>query len=151
MGDHDASSKLKKAPRHKETREQKRFARQLELVRLTMSEAHEIAQESAGDDDMLHRALARMVQSQLFAILAEMDADAGDESGNKSEQIHAIARTICAMNKQEIEMERWRAEARERVGVGVSAAAASVEEARASGLTAEAADKIRNALLEIKL
>ncbi|HUY28524.1 MAG TPA: phage protein Gp27 family protein [Candidatus Binataceae bacterium] len=127
-----------------------KFAEQLETVRLALAEARVIAKETAGDDDVMHRALARMVQSHLFEILRNL-LDKTNKRGQKAPDIHAIARTLCTMNKQEIEMERWRIDARSRVGAGVDAAAARVEEARAEGLSPGAAEKIRSALLEIKL
>ncbi|HVA39171.1 MAG TPA: phage protein Gp27 family protein [Candidatus Binataceae bacterium] len=137
-------------PRAKTRSEADKFAEQLETVRLALAEAREIAKETAGDDDVMHRALARMVQSHLFEILRNL-LNKKNGRGQKVPDIHAIARTLCTMNKQEIEMERWRVDARSRVGAGVDAAAARVEEARAEGLSPGAAEKIRSALLEIKL
>ncbi len=109
-----------------------------------------IAEETAGDDDAMQRALTRMVQSQLFSIMQKL-VETKDQPAGAPPDIHAIAKTLCAMNKQEIEMKRWRAEALSRVGAGVDAATARVEEARGAGLTPDAAEKIRSALLEIKL
>ena len=108
-----------------------------------------IAEETAGDDETMERALARMVQTHLFTIMQKLLQPKG--TAKESPDIHAIARTICAVSKQGIETERWRAEVGARVGAGVEAAAAQVEEARESGLSSEAAEKIRSALLEIKL
>jgi len=128
----------------------KKFAQQLEAVRLAVAEARVIAEETAGDDDAMQRALTRMVQSQLFSIMQKL-VEGKDQPADAPPDIHAIAKTLCAMNKQEIEMKRWRAEALSRVGAGVDAATARVEEARGAGLTPDAAEKIRSALLEIKL
>ncbi len=127
----------------------KDFAEQLEAVRLSIAEARVIAEETAGDDETMERALARMVQTHLFTIMQKMLN--AKRKGTNSPDIHAIARTICAVSKQGIETERWRVEAGSRVNAGVDAAAARVEEARESGLTPDAAEKIRSALLEIKL
>lgn len=135
-----------KAKPHDETEE---FAQQLEVVRLTITEARVIAEETAGDDEVMERALARLVQTHLFTIMQKLLK--AKRKGKNSPDIHAIARTICAVSKQGIEMERWREEAGTRVNSGVDAAAARVEEARESGLTPDAAEKIRSALLEIKL
>jgi hypothetical protein len=129
----------------------KNFAEQLAAVRLAVSEARVIAKETAGDDDAMQRALIRIAQSRLFTILRDLADLKGKPLATALPDLHAIARTICAMTKQEIELERWRAEARSRVGAGLDAAAARVEEARGSGLTPDAAEKIRGALLEIKL
>ena len=125
------------------------FAQQLEAVRLSIAEARVIAEETAGDDETMERALARMVQTHLFTIMQKLLK--AKRKGPNSPDIHAIARTICAVSKQGIETERWRAEAGSRVDASVEAAAAQVEEARESGLSAGAAEKIRSALLEIKL
>lgn len=129
--------------------EAEEFAQQLEVVRLTITEARVIAEETAGDDEVMERALARLVQTHLFTIMQKLLK--AKRKGKNSPDIHAIARTICAVSKQGIEMERWREEAGTRVNSGVDAAAARVEEARESGLTPDAAEKIRSALLEIKL
>jgi Protein of unknown function (DUF3486) len=129
--------------------ESEAFAKQLDAVRLSIAEARVIAEETAGDDETMERALARLVQTHLFTIMQTLPQSEG--KGKNSPDIHAIARTICAVSKQGIETERWRAEAGARVGAGVEAVAAQVEEARESGLSPAAAEKIRSALLEIKL
>ncbi|MFZ0660073.1 MAG: phage protein Gp27 family protein [Candidatus Binataceae bacterium] len=148
--DKTAPSKVKAAPKAKPLDEAESFAEQLKAVRLAVAEARVIAEETAGDDDAMQRALARMVQSHLFVIMQKLVVvEANPE--DKPPDIHAIARTICALNKQEIEMDRWRVEAGSRVNAGVEAAAARVEEAREAGLSPDAAEKIRSALLEIKL
>ncbi|MGH7779756.1 MAG: phage protein Gp27 family protein [Candidatus Binataceae bacterium] len=150
--DNPKTVSAKKPHKTKAEREADKFARQLQTVRLAVAEARVIAEETAGDDESMHRALINMVQSNLFSIMKKLlEANAGRGKGKKPPDIHAIARTLCAMNKQQIELERWRDQARSRVGAGVDAAAARVEEARASGLTPDAADKIRSALLEIRL
>jgi hypothetical protein len=138
-----------KAAEAKSHDDSKDFAEQLEAVRLSIAEARVIAEETAGDDETMERALARMVQTHLFTIMQKMLTT--ERKGKNWPDIHAIARTICAVSKQGIEMERWRVEAGSRVNAGVDAAAARVEEARESGLTPDAAEKIRSALLDIKL
>lgn len=144
------SPKKESSAKNQATADSVKFARQLEAVRLAVAEARVIAEETAGDDDVMQRALARMVQSHLFAIMQKV-LKVEENPDEKPSDIHAIARTICAMSKQKIEMDRWRTEAGTRVGAGVDAAAARVEEAREAGLSSEAAEKIRSALLDIKL
>lgn len=143
------TSRKERAAEAKSHDDAKNFAEQLEAVRLSIAEARVIAEETAGDDETMERALARMVQTHLFTIMQKM-LNAKRKGANWPD-IHAIARTICAVSKQGIEMDRWRVEAGSRVNAGVDAAAARVEEARESGLTPDAAEKIRSALLEIKL
>lgn len=144
------TSRKARAAETKSHDDSKEFASQLEAVRLAVAEARVIAEETAGDDDAMQRALARMVQSHLFAIMQKLVVPTPGLA-DKPPDIHAIARTICALSKQGIEMDRWRVEAGSHVNAGVDAAAARVEEARESGLTPDAAEKIRSALLEIKL
>ncbi|MFZ1886437.1 MAG: phage protein Gp27 family protein [Candidatus Binataceae bacterium] len=146
--DHKTAGKAN-PPKEKPLDEAEAFAKQLDAVRLSIAEARVIAEETAGDDETMERALARMVQTHLFTIMQKLLQPKG--TAKESPDIHAIARTICAVSKQGIETERWRAEVGARVGAGVEAAAAQVEEARESGLSSEAAEKIRSALLEIKL
>jgi hypothetical protein len=147
--DTTATSTAKRVPKKKPLDEAESFAEQLKAVKLSIAEARVIAAETAGDDETMERALARMVQTHVFTIMQKLIQ--AKRKVKNSPDIHAIARTICAVSKQGIELERWRVEAGSRVNAGVEAAAARVEEAREAGLSPDAAEKIRSALLEIKL
>ncbi|MGB6555145.1 MAG: hypothetical protein WBE78_16760, partial [Candidatus Binataceae bacterium] len=70
--DKTAPSKVKAAPKAKPLDEAESFAEQLKAVRLAVAEARVIAEETAGDDDAMQRALARMVQSHLFVIMQKL-------------------------------------------------------------------------------
>ena len=83
-----------KAEPHDEAKE---FARQLEAVRLTIKEARVIAEETAGDDEVMERALARMVQTHLFTIMQKLRKVEDGSPRKKLPDIHAIARThLCS-------------------------------------------------------
>jgi hypothetical protein len=126
-----------------------KFERRLDAIRLATEQARIVCQQFEGDDAQMQGALLRLVQTQLFEVLA-----AANEKGKKSAaqggatiapvNITALARSVSGLVKAETEHQRWA----DRMRAGVVAVEAKVEEARAKGLSPEAADQIKAVLME---
>jgi hypothetical protein len=66
--------------------------------------------------------------------------------------ITALGKTVAMVGKAEIELNKWCAETREKLEAKIAATSAKLSEAaREGGLSPALEEKIRNALLEIKL
>jgi Bacteriophage Mu, Gp27 len=124
------------------------FEARLEAVRLATAEAKAIVEETAGDDHAMAEALMHLVQTHLFKVLCTlMERSKGEDTPN----IHAVARSVAGLAKAAVTQERWVEHTRARVNQAVGEAERSVDEARESGLSEEAAEKIRAALMDAKL
>jgi hypothetical protein len=124
------------------------FEARLEAVRLATAEARAIIEETAGDDHAMAEALMHLVQTHLFKVLCTlMERSKGEDTPN----IHAVARSVAGLAKAAVTQERWVEHTRARVNQAVGEAEKSIDEARDSGLSEQAAEKIRAALMDAKL
>jgi Bacteriophage Mu, Gp27 len=124
------------------------FEARLETVRLATAEARAIVEETGGDDHAMAEALMHLVQTHLFKVLCTlMERSKGEDTPN----IHAVARSVAGLAKAAVTQERWVEHTRARVNQAVGEAERSIDAARESGLSAEAAEKIRAALMDAKL
>jgi Bacteriophage Mu, Gp27 len=124
------------------------FETRLEAVRLATAEAKAIVEETAGDDHAMAEALMRLVQTHLFNVLRTlMERKKGEETPN----IHAVARSVSGLAKAAVTQERWVEHTREKVNRAVGEAEKRVDDARENGLSEQAAEKIRAALMDAKL
>jgi Protein of unknown function (DUF3486) len=126
------------------------FERQLESIRLATEQARIVCEQSKGDDAQMQGALMRLVQTRLFEILVV--AKEKETSGKKrtsptvaAVNVAALARCVSGLVKAETEHQRWA----ERTRAGVAEAEKKVEEARAKGLSKDAAEQIKAVLMEI--
>jgi len=124
-----------------------KFERRLEAVRLAAAEAKVIAEETAGDDHAMRQGLMKLVQTHLFLVLTKI-LDAKPDS--LAPNFHAISRSVEGLTKADVMLEKWYVEEREHIERQVSAAEKTLDEARERGLSPEAAEQIRAALVEIK-
>ncbi|HYB91401.1 MAG TPA: phage protein Gp27 family protein [Candidatus Binataceae bacterium] len=140
----DNGYKISHAALHKYA---KKFERRLEAVRLAVAEAKVIVEETAGDDHAMRQGLMRLVQTHLFLVLSKvLDAQPDRLAPN----FHAISRSVEGLTRADVMLEQWYVEEREHIASQVTAAQKSLDEARDQGLSPEAAERIRAALLEIK-
>ena len=126
-----------------------KFEQQLDAVRLATAQAREVCKEFK-DDDQMQTALMRLVQSRLFEILVVANTK---ETGKKKRDIAptvtavnvaALARCVSGLAKAETEYRRTI----EQMRAGVAAAGKKLDEARAKGLSPEAAAQIKSVLME---
>jgi hypothetical protein len=128
-----------------------KFERRLEAIRMATEQARIVCEQFKDDDIQLQTALLRLVQTRLFEVLAaaneraKRSAKEGDET-IATVNVTALARSVSGLVKAETEHQR----SAERMRAGVAAAGKKIEEARAKGLSKEAADQIRAVLLEIR-
>jgi uncharacterized protein DUF3486 len=122
-----------------------KFERKLEAVRLATEQARMVCEEFKGDDAGMQDALLRLVQTQLFHVLTVSKEEAVGNATIAPVNLGALARCVSNLAKTETEL-RKRAE---RARAGAAEAEKKVDEARAKGLSKDAAEQIKGILMEI--
>jgi len=127
-----------------------KFERRLDAVRMAAEQARIVCEQFQGDDAQMQSALMRLVQTQLFEVLAvsnEKEPGTAGKGGATVAPVNlgALARTVSGLARAETEHRKWAERARE----GVAAVEQKVEEARTKGLSKDAADQIKAVLMEI--
>ncbi|MGA3230739.1 MAG: phage protein Gp27 family protein [Candidatus Binatus sp.] len=125
------------------------FDRRLDAIRMATEQARIVCEQFKDDDTQMQTALLRLVQTQLFEVLSVANQKPGPGKRASATiapvNITALARTVSGLAKAETEHQRWA----ERMRAGMAAVEKKVEEARAKGLSKDAADQIRAVLMEI--
>jgi hypothetical protein len=126
------------------------FDQRLDAIRLATEQARIVCKEFKEDDAQMQTALLRLVQTQLFHVLAAVNKKGGRTANPAGApiapvNIGALARCVSGLAKTETEHRKWA----ERARAGVAAVGKKVEEARTKGLSKDAADQIKAVLLEI--
>ena len=122
-----------------------KFERKLEAVRLATEQARIVCEQYKTDDAGMQDALLRLVQTQLFHVLTVSKQEAVGNATVAPVNLGALARCVSNLAKTETEL-RKRAE---RARAGAAEAEKKVEEARAKGLSKDAAEQIKAVLMEI--
>lgn len=126
------------------------FERRLDSVRLATEQARIVCEQFKDDDTQMQTALLRLVQTRLFEVLVVANENEKGRVKRRSPTIAAVniaalARTVSGLVKAETEHQKWT----ERARAGMAAVEQKVEEARAKGLSKDAADQIKAVLMEI--
>jgi len=131
-----------------------KFDRRLEAIRLASEQARIVCEQFKDDDVNMQGALLRLVQTHLFQMLfavKEEEIRTTGATGTRVKEkiapinITALARSVSGLVRAEAENRKLA----ERTRVAVSEAAKKVDEAREKGLSVDAANQIRAALMEI--
>jgi len=134
-----------------------KFDRRLESIRLATEQARIVCEQFKDDDVHMQSALLRLVQTHLFEMLSAVHEEEKSATGTTARtgkrakekiapvNITALARSVSGLVRAEAENRKWA----ERARVAVAEAAKKVDEAREKGLSVDAADQIRAALMEI--
>jgi Protein of unknown function (DUF3486) len=127
-----------------------KFERRLDAIRLATEQARIVCEQFKDDDAQMQGALLKLVQTQLFEVLTaarEREKGSAAQPGETVAPVNitALARSVSGLVRAETEHQRWA----ERMRAGVVAVEEKVEEARAKGLSPEAADQIKAVLMEI--
>jgi hypothetical protein len=129
-----------------------KFDRRLEAIRLASEQARMVCEQFKDDDVNMQGALLRLVQTHLFQMLCAVKEEeiATTAAGSTTEKIApinitALARSVSGLVRAEAENRKLA----ERTRVAVAEAAKKVDEAREKGLSVDAANQIRAALMEI--
>lgn len=119
------------------------FERRIKTIGIATQQARALAEAAPDREGSMTDALARLVQEKIFAVLVEAE---DIEDG----QLTRIARAIADPGRATISQKRWAEEMRQRLDAQKRAAGEKVDEIRrAGGLSDEAYDAIRAALLNI--
>ena len=123
------------------------FEQRLDSVRLATEQARIVCEQFKDDDPNMQTALMRLVQTQLFQVLAASNGQ--DATKVRPEiapiNIGALARCVSNLIKAESDHQKWADRARARVAT----AEKKVEEATTKGLSKTAAQQIKAVLMEI--
>jgi hypothetical protein len=123
------------------------FEQRLDSVRLATEQARIVCEQFKDDDPNMQTALMRLVQTQLFQVLAASNGE--DATKVRPEiapiNIGALARCVSNLIKAESDHQKWAERARARVAT----AEKKVEEATTKGLSKTAAQQIKAVLMEI--
>jgi hypothetical protein len=123
------------------------FEQRLDSVRLATEQARIVCEQFKDDDPDMQTALMRLVQTQLFQVLAASNGQ--DATKVRPEiapiNIGALARCVSNLIKAESDHQKWADRARARVAT----AEKKVEEATTKGLSKDAAQQIKAVLMEI--
>ena len=110
-----------------------------------------VCEQFKDDDVNMQGALLRLVQTHLFQMLCAVKEEEIRTTGPSATEkiapinITALARSVSGLVRAEAENRKLA----ERTRVAVSEAAKKVDEAREKGLSVDAANQIRAALMEI--
>jgi Protein of unknown function (DUF3486) len=125
--------------------------RRLEIVRLATAQARAVVDEAGGNDDRIAQALLKLVQQHLFAVLVDLNP-----AELKKTNIASLANSVAQMTRASVLQGRRAEEVRERLKERVNKAERKVidqarvaAEAAGGGLSEDAQEQIRAALLEI--
>ncbi|HEY6420249.1 MAG TPA: phage protein Gp27 family protein [Candidatus Binataceae bacterium] len=125
-----------------------RFESMLEAVRIATEQAKVIVASAGDDPAKLDDVMMRMVQGEMFALLAKVH-EAKIELDPPRLQV--IVRSVAGLVETRLDYEKWQQHERDRIAAGVGAVQRKLDDAREKGLSPEAAEGIRSALLEIKV
>lgn len=115
------------------------FEEKLAAVRLATEQARAVVEEVGDEENALGDALAQVVQQKAFDVLMKLD-DPGKIS------LTALGKMVADLNRSSIALKKYRAEVRVKV---TAAADEATKVAKSKGLSAEAAEEIRQKILGI--
>jgi hypothetical protein len=123
------------------------FEHSLEAVRLATEQARIVCKQFKDDDPDMQTALLRLVQTQLFQVLAVSNGKGKTRRRLATAPVNvgALARCVSNLIKAETDHQKWADHTRAKV----AAAEKKVEEATAKGLSKDAAQQIKAVLMEI--
>ena len=120
------------------------FERKLEAITLASQQAREVVAASPDREGAMGDALVRLVQQEIFALLVEC------KGAIENQDLAKIARAVADLGRTTVRQKAWREEIVERLKAQQATAAGKVAELRRQGgLSPEAEQTIRAALLEI--
>jgi Protein of unknown function (DUF3486) len=122
-----------------------KLERRLEAVKRATEQARAIAEASPDDEAAMNDALIRLVQKIDMDILLDLE---GETVPPKT--LEAVSRSVATLARASVNQKKWMVEVRDKLNAKVGRAAEQVAlAARSGGLSPEAEQQIRNALLDI--
>lgn len=117
-----------------------RFEDRLQAMHIATGQAKAIVEHSPDDEGSMSEALMRLVQEKCFNILMEMEVDPSKVN------LSSMARAVAELGRASVTQKKYAAEVRERAK---QAASAAEKIAKKGGLSADAVNEIRSAILGI--
>jgi uncharacterized protein DUF3486 len=123
----------------------KKLEHRLEAVRRATDVVRAIAEASPDDEAAMSDTLIRLVQQIDIDILLNVDSETVTPK-----TLEAVSRSVAALAHASVNQKKWMVEVRDKLNAKVGRAAEQVAlAARSGGLSPEAEQQIRNALLDI--
>jgi uncharacterized protein DUF3486 len=117
----------------------------LEAVRRATDVARAIAEASPDDEAAMNDVLIRLVQQINMDILLDLESETVTPK-----TLEAVSRSVASLARVSVNQKKWMVEVRDKLNAKVGHAAEQVAlAARSGGLSPEAEQQIRNALLDI--
>lgn len=116
------------------------FEERIAQLRVATEQAKAIVAESPDDEGAMSEALMRLVQERLFTILKDLQVDPTKVS------LSGMAKAVAELGRASVTQKKYAAEVRERAAA-VADQASKI--AKRGGLSTEAANEIRSAILGI--
>jgi len=122
-----------------------KLERRLEAVKRATEQARAIAEASPDDEAAMSDTLIRLVQQIDMDILLDLE---GETVPPKT--LEAVSRSVASLARVSVNQKKWMVEVRDKLNAKVGRAAEQVAiAARSGGLSPEAEQQIRTALLDI--
>jgi hypothetical protein len=122
-----------------------KLERRLEAVRRATEQARAIAEASPDDEAAMNDTLIRLVQQIDIDILLNVDSETVSPK-----TLEAVSRSVATLARASVNQKKWMVEVRDKLNAKVGRAAEQVAlAARSGGLSPEAEQQIRTALLDI--
>ena len=122
-----------------------KLERRLEAVKRATEQARAIAEASPDDEAAMSDTLIRLVQQIDIDILLNVDSETVSPK-----TLEAVSRSVATLARASVNQKKWMVEVRDKLNAKVGRAAEQVAlAARSGGLSPEAEQQIRTALLDI--
>ena len=122
-----------------------KLERRLEAVKRATEQARAIAEASPDDEAAMNDTLIRLVQQIDIDILLNVDSETVPPR-----TLEAVSRSVATLARASVNQKKWMVEMRDKLNAKVGRAEEQVAlAARSGGLSPEAEQQIRNALLDI--
>lgn len=119
-----------------------KFSERLKALERSTQMARAVVEASPDDEATLNDALIRIMQHQLFEALGELELSAEDLPS-----VDKVARAVAELGKATVSQKLLAAKVRERLE---QAADVAVERVRAKGLSQDAIEELRRAILGVE-
>jgi hypothetical protein len=124
-----------------------KLERRLEAVKRATEQARAIAEASPDDEAAMNDTLIRLVQQIDIDILLNVDSETVPPK-----TLEAVSRSVATLARASVNQKKWMVEVRDKLNAKVGRATEQVAlAARSGGLSPEAEQQIRNALLDIRV
>ena len=115
------------------------FERRLSALKAATEQAKAVTAAAADDEGDMNEALIRLVQTRVFELLVEIEADDKD--------LAKIGRMVADLARASVNQKKWAAQVKDRINAKLDSLTS--ETGKKGGLTPDMADEIRREILGV--